>query len=55
MPHLNYLNELKKTDTHLKPSLAAFTTRLKEAFNYFEEKKQLPVIMINRNGEYVVH
>lgn len=38
-----------------KPSLAPFTSRLKEAFNYFEEKKQLPVIMINRNGEYVVH
>lgn len=38
-----------------RPSLAPFTAKLKEAFTYFEEKKQLPVIMVNRNGEYVVH
>ena len=38
-----------------RPALAEFTTRLKEAFNYFEEKKQLPIIMVNKKGEYVLH
>jgi murein L,D-transpeptidase YafK len=38
-----------------RPALAEFTAKLKEVFNYFEEKKQLPVIMVNKRGEYVVH
>ncbi len=38
-----------------KPALTEFTLKLKEAFNYFEEKKQLPVIMVNKKGEYVVN
>lgn len=46
----DYLAETLKT----KPSLIDFTTQLKEAFNYFEEKKQLPVILVNKRGEYVV-
>jgi murein L,D-transpeptidase YafK len=38
-----------------RPALAEFTARLKEVFNYFEEKKQLPIIMVNKRGEYVIH
>ncbi|MGG9963691.1 L,D-transpeptidase family protein [Ferruginibacter sp. SUN106] len=37
-----------------RPALIDFATKLKEAFNFFEEKKQLPVILVNKKGEYVV-
>lgn len=33
--------------------LVSFNKNIKEAFDYFEAKKQLPVIMVNRKGEYV--
>ncbi|WP_462251673.1 L,D-transpeptidase family protein [Ferruginibacter sp.] len=46
----DYLAETLK----IKPALVGFTTQLKEAFNFFEEKKQLPVILVNKKGEYVV-
>ncbi len=39
----------------IKPALIEFASRLKEAFNYFEEKKQLPVISINKKGEYLIN
>lgn len=32
-----------------------FAIRLKEAFDYFEERKQLPVILVNKSGEYVIN
>jgi murein L,D-transpeptidase YafK len=47
----DYLAETLKS----KPALTEFTLKLKEAFNHFEEKKQLPVIMVNKRGEYVVN
>lgn len=47
----DYLAETLKT----KPSLIAFTAKLKEAFTFFEEKKQLPLILVNKKGEYVVN
>jgi murein L,D-transpeptidase YafK len=46
---VDYLAEVCKTN----PSLTAFSARLKEAFDFFEEKKQLPVILVNQRGEYV--
>ncbi len=46
-----YLNETLK----IKPALTDFTLKLKEVFNYFEEKKQLPVILVNKKGEYVLN
>jgi murein L,D-transpeptidase YafK len=52
---------VKKSNEYLtktlqnKPLLLEFTSKLKDAFNYFEEKKQLPVIMVNRKGEYVMN
>jgi murein L,D-transpeptidase YafK len=35
-------------------AIQKFAINLKEAFDYFEEKKQLPVIMVNKAGEYVI-
>lgn len=35
--------------------LQQFAVTLKNAYDYFEDKKQLPVIMINRQGQYVIN
>jgi murein L,D-transpeptidase YafK len=48
---LNYLNNLSKDD----PSLKKFADRLEDAFDYFEKYKQLPVVLINDNGDYIVN
>jgi len=32
-----------------------FILSLKSAFDYFEEKKQLPVILVNKKGDYVIN
>ena len=37
------------------PGLQQFAFHLKQAFDYFEEKKQLPMIMVNKKGEYIVN
>jgi murein L,D-transpeptidase YafK len=36
-------------------SLQKFAITLKAAFDYFEDKKQLPVIMVNKKGQYIVN
>lgn len=46
----DYLAETTKANAVLQN----FSTQLKEAFEYFEEKKQLPVIMVNKKGQYLV-
>ena len=46
---MEYLN----TSIKNKPSLQQFNKNIREAFDYFEVKKQLPVIMVNSKGEYV--
>jgi len=46
----DYLNKLTKDD----PSLKKFAVRLEDAFDYFEKYRQLPVIMTNEKGDYVV-
>jgi murein L,D-transpeptidase YafK len=38
-----------------KVILQKFSDKLKEVFSYFEEKKELPVIMVNKKGEYVIN
>jgi murein L,D-transpeptidase YafK len=48
---VNYLNNLSKDD----PGLKKFAARMEEAFDYFDKFRQLPVIMINDNGEYIVN
>ncbi len=35
--------------------LQKFAIKLKEAFDYFEERKQLPVIMVSKSGEYLIN
>lgn len=47
--------EYLATTTKDNQSLQAFAVKLKSAFDYFESKKQLPVIMINKKGEYIVN
>lgn len=46
-----YLNNLAKDD----PALKRFTSRLEEAFDYFDKYKQLPVILVNDKGDYIVN
>ncbi len=46
-----YLESSLKDNT----SLREFSNQLKKVFDYFELKKQLPIIMVNRKGEYVMH
>ena len=36
-------------------SLQAFAVTLKGAFDYFEVKKQLPVILVNKKGQYIIN
>lgn len=37
------------------PYLQAFNKNMKLVFDHFEAKKQLPVILVNRRGEYVMN
>lgn len=48
---VNYLSNMTKDD----PSLRKFASRLEDAFDYFEKYKQLPVILIKDDGEYIVN
>lgn len=48
---VNYLNNLAKDD----PALRKFANRMEDAFDYFEKYKQLPVVMIGENGEYIIN
>lgn len=36
-------------------TLEKFALRLKEAFDKFEETKQVPLVMVNKKGEYVIN
>lgn len=47
--------EYMAENTKGKDALQKFTARLKEVFDFFEEKKQLPLIMVNKSGEYVIN
>lgn len=46
-----YLAQLTKENQPLQQ----FVVSLKNAFDYFEDKKQLPLIMINKKGEYIIN
>ena len=48
---VDYLENLIKDE----PELKRFTSRLEDAFDYFEKYRQLPVIFINEKGEYIVN
>lgn len=40
--------------TKFKPEVQAFATQIKDAYEYFEDTHQLPTVMIDKNGKYVV-
>lgn len=46
---MEYLAETIKNNAYLQQ----FNNNIKTAFDYFETKKQLPVVMVNKKGEYV--
>jgi len=41
--------------TRKNQPLQEFAVNLKEAFDHFEEKKQLPVVMVNKKGQYLIN
>jgi murein L,D-transpeptidase YafK len=47
--------EYLKTSTKNNLSLQKFAMQLKPVFDKFEETRQLPVVMVNKKGEYVVN
>jgi len=46
--------EYFKTSSKNNPSLQKFAMQLKDAFDKFEETKQVPVVLIDRKGDYVI-
>ena len=46
---LEYLTTQIKDNKYLQD----FNKNIREAFDYFEQKKQLPIILVNQQGEYV--
>jgi murein L,D-transpeptidase YafK len=48
---VKYLESLTKDD----PALKKFASRLENAFDYFETYKQLPVVMVDEKGEYLIN
>lgn len=46
---LDYLN----TTTKKNQQLQQFALQLREAFDKFEEKKQIPIVLVNKKGQYV--
>ena len=47
---LDYLNKTTKTDVEYQ----TFVAKLKEVYDYFEKHKRLPIILVNKKGEYVI-
>jgi len=48
---LNFLNNAIKDNSYLQH----FNKNIRLAFDYFEKNKILPIIMVNRNGDYVIN
>ena len=46
---MDYLNNTTKKNLQLQQ----FALQLREAFDKFEEKKQIPVVLINKKGQYL--
>lgn len=45
--------EYLMTTIKTKPSLVKFAYQLKEAYDKFEETKQVPLVLVNKKGQYV--
>lgn len=48
---VEYLTSTTKTNK----ALQQFQSRLQEAFDHFESKKQIPLIMVNKRGQYLIN
>jgi murein L,D-transpeptidase YafK len=48
---IQFLNNMTRNDKELM----TFSMRMKEAFDYFEKNKQIPLIMVNKKGEYLLN
>lgn len=48
---VNYLENLTKDD----PVLKKFASKMEDAFEYFEKYKQLPLVLIDDKGEYIIN
>ncbi len=48
---LEFLENSMKDNSYLRQ----FNSNIKEVFDYFELKRELPIIMVNRKGEYVIN
>lgn len=46
-----YINKFTKDN----PLLKAFSDRMEDAYDYFEKYKQIPVVLIKDDGEYVIN
>lgn len=46
-----YFAKVLKDDQNLQ----SFSSRLEDAFNYFEKYKQVPVVMVTEKGDYIVN
>lgn len=48
---VDYLANLMKDDVVMK----RFEDKLEDGFDYFEKYRQVPVVLINNRGEYIIH
>lgn len=48
---LEYLQTFTDRNEHLK----IFNENIRQVFDYFETKKQLPIIMVNQEGKYILN
>lgn len=48
---MDYLENIMKTNAYLQ----AFNKNIREVYDYFESRKQVPVILVNRKGDYIVN
>ncbi|MBK7291982.1 MAG: hypothetical protein IPI78_18080 [Chitinophagaceae bacterium] len=48
---IKYLESLTMTDNQLK----AFADRMEDAYDYFEKYKQMRVVLISENGDYIIN
>lgn len=48
---VKFLDNLSKDD----PDLKKFASRMEDAFDYFEKYHQLPIVLINAKGEYIIN
>ena len=47
--------EYLATTTRNNQPLQKFAIQLKEAFDKFEEKRQVPLVMVNKKGQYLIN